>query len=231
MKKKIFLLLFISIGLFGMAQENTPTIANTYFSTKSPYLFDAFISGQIYFSDNKTKSIDLNYHVVANEIHYVENKTLKTFSTTDLAKITKITIGDYVFIAIKGKIYEVLYANKASALKQRKPNVTNENPGAYGTTSTTSANTKTNRVNLDAGAPLERGALVNIGNKKTDTEIAIHESYRLLLNATVYPANKRGVLKMYSDKSDEVKRFIKEQKIKFRKETDLIKLLKHCETL
>lgn len=229
MKELIILFLMLNtLSLFS--QENQEIKVNTNFSLKSQYYYDTFIPGKIYFKDGREAHGELNYNVVVEEFHYIENDILRTFSEMDIRKISKIVINNKLFIVKNLKVYEVIYSDKIMLLLRRKAEKkdVNQNTGAYGTNSNTSTNQKITVLSHAIGHELEKGALVNIKDEINNSEINLVESFNLLYNNKLYPTNKKSFIEIYPDKEDEIKSYIKKEKIKLKKPEDIIKLIVHC---
>jgi len=228
MKKLLILFLsFVSIQAFSQIEENN------YYSLNSQYMYDTFVKGEIHFKNGTSTEGELNYNVVVGEFHYVEDGILKTFSDFDLKRISKIIIGQKHFIIKSNTIYEIIYADRISLLKERK--VTQEehsqNEGAYETSSNSSTNKKITTLSIAIGHELQTGALVNFKNEINDIEIHIDETYKILFNNEIYYANKKSFYKIYPDKAEAIKKYIKDEKIKFKTTEEIIKVIEFSEKL
>ncbi len=232
--KNIFILLTFIISTFCYSQEiNKPIEVNNYYSIKSQYLYNTFIKGEIHSKDGKIAEGELNYNVIVDKFHYVKDDILKTFTDNDIRRIGKIIIKNRQFIIKDKLVYEIVYADKLLLLKKRtaEQDDLNQNKGAYGISSNTTTNKKIWMLSHAIGHEMEKGALVNIEDDSSEAQIKIVESYKLLFNNQIYPANKKSFLKIYPNDIDKIKDFIKSNKIKFKKELDLIKVVKFCITL
>ncbi len=225
--KIVFSLLIIISTLTSFSQ-----IENNYYSINSQYLFNTFNSGEIYFKDGNIVKGELNYNVLVDEFHYIQNGILKTFTENDIKIISKIIIADKQFIFKDRITYEVINSSKTLLLLKRaasQDNI-NQNTGAYGTSPNTSANKKIYTLSHTIGHEMEKDALVNIKNDKNSDEINIRKSFYIIYNNDLYHANKRTIYKLFRSK-DIIKVFIKKEKIDMKVAKDLIRLILFCENL
>ena len=232
MKKIATLLLFsiiINITSFSQNKDTKPKV-NENFSIKSQYLFNTFVDGKIYFVDGTIKDKSLNYNVIVNEMHYIDNNILKTFSNYDFKNIIKITIKNHEFIFNNHKLYEIIFSSDILLLKSREPIFKSET-GAYGTSTNTSSVNKMIKVSIDAGSSINKTVLVNLGDKEKEEEIKIKESFKFLYKQKIHNASRRFFYNNFSKHKKNIKSYIKDNKINFGDTDKIIQIIKYSETL
>lgn len=233
MKNIVFLLVILS-SVHSYSQDKKDNLKeNDFYSLKSQYFYDSFVKGEIHTKDGRIAEAELNYNILVDELHYIEDDVLKTFSENDIQRIAKIVIGNKQFIINDNTVYEVLYSDKIVLLKKRtaEQGDVNQNSGAYGTTTNTSSNTKITALSHAIGHEMEKGAIVNIKDELNDIEIKLRESFKILYNNQIYNANKKTFYTLYPDKENKIKAFIKENKIKFKTPEEIVTVIDFCNTL
>lgn len=217
--KKILLSLFgMCLFVFVSAQTYTP-------NTRWPYLFENFTDGTIYFSGNKKTSAQLNIHLWGNVLHYVSNDG-RIFETTD-RNIIWVEIGADVFLYGDNQLMR-LVAEKGNnvllCLRTGDFDSMNAGTGAYGASLNSSA--ATDLSSLDLGG-LDKPALAKMQEEKnTGRDIPMRNTYYYVINGHLVEATKKDMTRFIGEEKEDVwKSFLKTNKIKWKKEDSLKKVL------
>ncbi len=213
----------LSISIFAQNSK-----INEDFSIKSQYLFKNFINGNITLKDSTIIKLGLNYNVFMDEIHYYQSGQLKTFTANDYNLIEKIIIDKHSFICFEQKIYEVLIFDHITLLKRREIEKTDlcAKEGAYGT--------KVNSATVQAVTVArvtfreDRAESVTYIEDLDEKTVAIRTNYKLKYQDTIYIPNLKFLNIIYPNSLKKIKKYKKDNKIKFNNEDDLMKMINYC---
>lgn len=221
MKKTIFYTIFLMIiSLQIFAQVRDVYVDNIYFQRSinsnpvttidygdikgSPYLTDDFVDSRIYFRKDSVFKIALRYNVFDQSMEYMQNNTVYAISNPEI--IVKIEMDNWVFIYYRNNenikynsYYELLVSGKSYLLAKK-----------------------------------------DIGYKEAEPPKAIVESepakffkrkdsYYVLKGGAlpVLIKNKKMLIEIFEDKKDEIGKFIKKEKISYKKRKDLIQVVEY----
>ncbi len=222
--KKILIAFFgISLCASISAQTYTP-------NTRWPYLYEDFTNGTIYFTGNKKTSAQLNIHLWGNVLHYVSNDG-KIYETND-RNIIRVEIGSDVFLYGDNQLMK-LVAEKGNnvllCLRAGDFDSMNAGTGAYGANLNSSA--VTDLSSLDLGG-LDKPALAKMQEEKnTGRDIPMRNSYYFVINGRLVEATKKEMtLFVGKEQGNEWKSFLKVNKVKWKKEESLKKVLDYFTT-
>ena len=222
----VFLVMLAFAGGKGFTQDSS--LINHSYSEKAQYLFDEFVKGTAFFEKGGLASAKFNYNVVAGEIQFVEDGTIKSLVTDD---IKKVEINSIFFKKINGKFYQVLHSTDDLELfKFREPDFSSlkESEGAYGTSASTASIQKITNVSLQN--VLVEGS-VNLQEDNSAKEIDIHNQYIIKDGSKEIRVTKRRVLRRFRKYKDKLNSFIKEEDINFRKDEEMIKFVNYIQQL
>lgn len=220
------LVIIVFLPLISLGQEKFSV--NDNFTDKSQYFFDKFHKGKVYYEDGKVVEARLNYNVVLEEIHFLQNLKIKKFE--DRRKIKKVKIGNYLFYRGDGKIFQTAYGKSDLMLLKRREadlSVIQENKGAYGMRSSTSATSRYTSI-IQSNEISAVSYTVNFEEKSTK-EVPVEAKFYLKYGEGFDYANKRRFYRYFRDHKKEIKSFIKENDLKLDdKKEDYIKLINYC---
>lgn len=177
----------------------------------SPYLNDEFIKGSIYtVSKTQYNDIPLRYNIYNDEIEFQtpDNKSLALDAPEIVEKVTfgKYTM-EYIPYEVSSKIKKGFFKiiDKGTASLYARPSV-------------------------DYEAPKEPGPYKNAEPAKF---IPREDRYyiRIGLEAAVEAGNKKDIISIFSDHSNEIEKYIKKEKINVRKEEGLKSLVEYYNSL
>jgi hypothetical protein len=191
---------------------------------KEMYLYPGFKDGTVEYKSGQVYSRPLNYNTMLATIQFINEKN-DTLAIANEAAVKVIRIGSDEFIyngpclqVLKGDAKVKLYKN----LKVRIADI--RQVGALGKTNTSAGiespnqvYTANNSIKLDVNEVL-------LLNKSTNFYIASEDN-------NIIPSSKSNVLKLFPDKQQEIRKFIKSKNTDFKKEADLIELMKYASGL
>ena len=190
------------------------------FSPHGFYRFPTFSEGVVVFKNGGKTSGRFNYHLLNEEVQFISANG-DTLALSDPLAIQYITIDSSLFYYSEGYL-EVVESNESLKLaKKLRLNTNWEKIGAYGQASPSGSIRTANRIMLgNTGSNLRLNEDLVIEKKTT--------YYWLDKYNTVLKATKANLLKLLpSDKERNIEEYVKNNKIDFKKEADLKKLLKY----
>lgn len=239
-KISLILVLLLNVLITNNAQTQTKEnvnfgdTLNKVLSMGFQYLYPEFKTGTVHFTTNEKSTASLNYNILLNEIHFIDNKginkeDLKTENdffensmSLDLTDISHVTIGDDYFINTnRGIMYLIMDTDQVKLLRNDAIKMSGQsNIGAYGMQSQTSS------VERRSSTPSERARRGSDFKQEVVTEYSRETRFYLLTENRIRNANQKGFEKTFRDKRDEIRDFVDKNKIDFEDENDLIELLR-----
>ncbi|MES1217461.1 MAG: hypothetical protein ABUT20_18275 [Bacteroidota bacterium] len=225
--KKIFVATFIVANLFAQAQiTETVTVkagedVATVLSSHGLYKFPSFKKGIATLKDGSTAGALMNFNVYLNEIQFIDPKG-DTLAIADPATIDSITIDTNLFYYKKGYLQVVANYNAAKLVMKQKISFIPVKIGAYGAQS--------------PGASIDSYGILSTP-LATDNHLTLNQDI-VVKKETIYsliykkyrdsPATHAGFLSVFPDNKKGIDDYIAANKIDFKKESDLKKLLLFC---
>lgn len=222
MRTAIFLTILIcaSVNIFAQYTYSEKV------TDKWPYLFDEFHQGIIYYNTNKTSKASFNIDIANQEfIYFEDDELIKTVNKAYI--IDSLVLNNCKFIIHEKNIYEVLESGNNNLLLKRiriDLNSINQSTGGYGTGSSTDATTRLSSVDV-ANYTNVPWKVVRLEKNKGKVFDLITGFY---LMSTSTNNNERLSQKTLSNAFPEkdVKKIMKINKLKLKKESDIISLFK-----
>lgn len=224
--KKSFLIQGLLLFCFSSIYAQDPEIVRikagqdpaTSYSQNGFYMFPYFSEGVAVFKKGEKITARFNYHILNDEIQFISLNG-DTLALADPFSIKYITIDSSLFYYSEGYLEVILINENIMLARKLKLNTTTEKIGAYGQTSPSGSIRTPNRVIMG-----------NTGKDLTiNQDLIIQKEYTyfwLDKYTTVLKANKSNLLKLLApDKKSSIEEYLKKNKIDFRKESDLKKLL------
>ena len=109
MKRIVYIAAILILSAFG-ASAQSPT-------TTYPYLYDHFKDGVIIMSDGSQKAKQMNVHLRAGRLHYIDNGVIKE---AFLADVSAVEIGKDVFLPVYSTLMLVVAKNEEAQLNLAK---------------------------------------------------------------------------------------------------------------
>lgn len=218
------------LSVYGNAQTNK-WIVNAGESIKDDlgdsviYRYPEFTPGVVYYKNGTFSRAPLNFNLITGEMEFI-SPSKDTLAIANESTIKYLIIQSDTFYYDKVFI-ELVHSNaKAKLGKLEIIKLTDvKKEGAYGQMSSTSAITTVSNLYNDNKSFYSNSQSYKL-TEKTDLSLQ-KEIFYFIGNSTdnFLPAAKRNVDKLFGNKSLNVEPFIKENKIAFNKENDLIELI------
>jgi hypothetical protein len=187
------------------------------------YIFPDFSVGVVKMKDKGKVALALNYNVVTEKMVFRQKN--QVFDIVDYSKVDTVYIHERKFVPLNNVFYEVLVNAPVSLFIQHKGKIKPPSrPAAYGGTSELSSSTYVNnlrmgndvyRLNSDAPVIIEPDPLIWI---RKDNEM-----YAVF--------NQKSLLKVFSDRKNEIKEFISGNKIDSKNPGHLIRVVNYYNEL
>ena len=184
------------------------------------FLYPEFSSAVIKTKDGKSLTSEMNYNMVTGNMVIEKNGNIYDFLNVGL--IDTVFLHNSKFIRFGKAFCEVIYTAPVSLYLHHSGKVVPVGKQAgYGTTSQTSSITSISSISTDAGyynLELPSSLMVRVENiywVKTDSNMFSF-------------TNLRQLLKIFPDREDELKKFIKSNHVKIERRDGIIKLMSYC---
>jgi hypothetical protein len=206
----------LSVSVNISAQQDTGKVL-------SQYLFPGFSNGTVKFKTGPARDAMMNYNTLSEKMVFEQGG--KFFDVVSTETIDTVYLGNLKFIPSDKVFLEVVLSGKIPFFIQHRADLMSPGKQAgYGGTSQTTATTSITTLNTSSGTY----------NMKLPDDYTVKPSqvYWVLVNGSMGKfLNERQFLKILSDNQMEIKKFIKDNKIKFEKRDDLIRLITYCQGL
>jgi hypothetical protein len=194
-------------------------------NTRWPYLYENFSQGTIYFAKNQKSEAQLNVHLLGNTLHYITQDG-KIFESSD-KDVIRVEIGNDTYWFANHKLMQVITQEGNCALLKLVYgdfDSMTSGSGAYGSSLNSSASRDLSSLDLGGLNQPELGKMLQ--ERNDGSEIPLETAYYFILGGKVVEANKKAVTETVEvSQSDNWKKFLKENKIKWKKEDSLISVL------
>ncbi len=184
------------------------------------YVLPQFELGQVKLKDGHTEIALMDYNTLTQEMIFYKNGIMLALDSIE--KIDTIYLESRIFIPHDKVFYELLVKGPVSLFVQHKTNpVSAGNPSGYGGSTETGAATN----------------LSSLSNSVHTYKFKLPEGYHVVdatlfwikKNNTFYKANNSSqIRKIFPEKSKEINKFIKANKLDLKKTADLIRLVVKC---
>ena len=220
MKKviSIIFLLAVSATLTVSAQKFEP-------NTRWPYLYEEFTHGTIFLDGNTKSESDLNIHLLGNVLHYIGTDG-KIYQSDD-KNVIRVEIGPDAYLFNDHKLMKILATEGTSVLVKLTSGDFNSmlsGSGAYGASLNSSATRDLSSLDLGGLENPDLGLLEQ--QRYEGSAIPLIDSYYFIIGGQQVEATKKGIDKFLGDsRADELKKFLKDNKIKWKNAESLATLL------
>lgn len=219
MKKCILTIALLALTVIAGAQRYEP-------NTKWPYLYQDFTPGTIFLDGNQKNSThELNVHLLGNKLHYLGEDG--RIYQSDEKKVTRVEIGSDAYIFSDHRLVKIIATegtNLLVMLTKANFDALQQGTGAYGASLNSSATRDLSSLDLGGLDKPELGKMLQ--EKNDGRAIPVAEQYFFIIGGQQIEATKRGVEKFLGDaKADALKQFLKDNKVKWKKEESLIQVL------
>ena len=218
--KKIFLLMVsLLAGAWVAFGQYVPT-------SSWPYMYDEFQDGSLIWNGGKEKGGQYNINLADKKLHFIEGAYIKV---ANMADVLTVRIGQDVYQNAAGEMLKVLSMSDKSLVLEAQDidyAALNETGGAYGSSSTTIGTTALSSLEGIGGT----NASTNINhmelkmNKESGKALTLNSKKYLFVKGRKIKAAKKDVMDVPGLDKEAAKAFLKENKIKWNKVSDLQKL-------
>lgn len=215
--KKMILFFTLSISVIAVFSQDITTMW--------PYIYPDFQTGTIYFQNKKTLTAPVNIHLLKSSLHYVDKEIIKEVQSSDVIlvqinqdkyymrdnQMMRVVVGDSL-----GFVAELVVADF---------NAVSESGGAYGSSSNVQATRKLS--SLEVGGISITNHMELKGRKDAGSLLPVVKKYFIVTVDKVLPANRKSIENELSEsKRSEFKKFIKMNKVNWKRPESLMAVLK-----
>lgn len=236
MKRGILLGVYLCLSV-GLAFSNTVSqeydiqvVVQDYIPTTTwPYLFENFQDAIIYTESGKSQQqVKANLHLEYCTLQYLEGDKIIQVEPHD---ILKVVMNGETFIYMNGELVQLIGVEAGNAIVKRvKVNVSSlivsSGSGAYGMGTDVSASKKVRSLQISGITNMTYSQMKVEQNEGKELSLDIEFFFLLNDGKEIIKATKREVEKSLGDNGKtKLKAFLKQNKIKWKEEASLIKLL------
>ncbi|MBR4313078.1 MAG: hypothetical protein IKT86_07050 [Bacteroidaceae bacterium] len=214
---KRFVLFSLVCLLCGMVQAEY--IPNTMW----PYVYEDFTQGELVLKNGDKVRAAFNVHLLEGELHYLKDDKILFVATS---RVKEVKIGDESYVPAEGKMMKVIAQDSTKYLLQCMLGDFEAlvvGTGAYGASANTQA--VRNLSSLEIGGKNIINHAMLLQNKDAGKELPIVTHRYFVIGDKCILATKKEVEKHLISNEESWSVFLKENKIKWRKDADLIKVL------
>ena len=197
--------------------ESGSSIADVL-SFSEMFQYPQFMPGMVYYKDGTSKNEIVNYNIVIGEMLFINSRDTLVISNS--AAISHIKVAEDLFYLIDGCEEKLAGDYKIMLLSKRYVKLLDiKKEGAYGTSNSTAAidnYTSYNAANNTSTYKMKAAQDIVYSFK--------NDFYFSNSPGSIVIAKESNIIKMFPDKKDAIKQYLKEQKISFNNKEDMIKL-------
>jgi hypothetical protein len=214
--RDILLLIILSIAL--------PLESQTTSDGPLPqFLFPGFAMGKVKMKNGRSQTSLLNYNIISEKMVYQKDGNL--YDIVNLEMVDTIFLQNSKFVPAGKIFHEVFLVEPISLFVQHKGELLSAGtPAAYGGTSQVSNTKIMSSIELSSG----------YYNLKLPPDYIVKADlvYWIRKDNNMYSfINERQFLRIFPGKEGELKQFIKQNRIKFDKISNVVSLVEHCNKL
>jgi hypothetical protein len=187
------------------------------------YLFEEFSNCNVRMKNGQIQNTMMNYNTVSQRMVYVKDGTYLDLMNTDM--VDTVFLQNKIFVPFGKTFYELRISQPIAFFIQHKGDLIQAGkPVGYGGTSEVASTDYVSSINLSSGyynLPIPADF-----NVKNSFVFWVRKDGKMLDFL-----NERQFLKLFPDKTDLLKQFIKKNKVKFDKPDQLQQLIQYCSTL
>ena len=199
--------------------------AQSNYIETSHYLFPEFTQGVILMKAGTRNNAMLNYNSLTEEMIFENNGQKKAIGINEILLVDTVFIKDRKFVALNGKFIELVYHSKWDLYVEHKCKVEEQGkPAGYGGTSQTGAATSVSSL-------YTQGRVVYDLKLPDDYKTKPYSIYWLKKNGELYMfMNMRELKKLYEDKKELFKKYLKINRVKYQDQEGIIQLIGYMES-
>ena len=193
-------------------------------TTTYPYLYDTFTSGTVVMSDGNKEARQMNVHLRAGKLHYLDDGVIKEAFLQDVAAVE---IGDDVYLPVGFSVMKVVAKNDNGCVVLEQLGdfeAAISGTGAYGVSATSSATMKLTSIQTDSQINQN---YMNILNEKTEgMDLEIVTAYYIVTPKHKVKATRKDIEEaLPADKAAQLKAYVKEHKVKWKNPQGLLPMV------
>jgi len=212
------LLILLLTGFTGIinAQDNSDRVP-------PQYLFTEFSNSIVKMKNGTSQSANMNYNMVTEKMVYIKDD--KFYDLVAIETVDTVFIQKNRFVPVGQVFHEVVIEAPISFFIQHKGEIIVPGaPAAYGGTSQVSSSKYLSHVGLEGG-------YYNL-KLPGDYTVSVKPVYWIRKANELFSfMNERQFMKIFPDKANELRQFLKKNRLKFERKDDLIRLINHCNEL
>jgi hypothetical protein len=221
-------LLVIQIFTFGQTPQ-TITMDNNKLSIKDvkpelQYIFPDFQNGSVILKNHPEVKCKLNYNFLLDEVLFID-ETGKKMAIANPQDVLQVYIADRLFIPASKGYFEVIEKGTVSLVYKWTCNIVEKGKeGAMGISSDAPSIYQMNRMSFDAREwklDVDKEAVIAV-------EVV---PYLKIRSKYIQVKGARDFLKAFPGNSSRIKDYIEQKPVDFKKEADLRRLTKYCNSL
>lgn len=228
--KRILILICLAFfsGLFVFAQKDelitvkAGTKILDCFPLSERYLYPEFISGRVVFENDIYTERHFNYNYLLGEMEFIQVRD--TLSIINKRDIKHISVAQDTFYYDKGYIKLLRGGALKLGMKEFIELKEIQNKDPYGVASSAAATTSYGSMPLD-------GNFYKLTANKDMIFQRTRQFYLSLPGGDFILVNRKNLIGMFPSKEDEIKSYLKANKVKFDSRDDILKLTDFLKTL
>lgn len=183
------------------------------------YMFPDFSVGTVRMKSGEKVVLRLNYNVVTEKMVFIQKE--KIYDMIDRSAIDTVYIHGRKFVPVARRFYEVLVNAQTSLFIQHKGDIRQPpRPAAFGGTSEVSSSTYIDNLNF--------GGDVFRMNRKADIIIDPDPLLWIRIDNTMKMVkNQRYLLRILSDKRNEIESYIRQNQLKIENPDHMIRIIRY----
>lgn len=226
MKRLLLQILFLLTGLSVYAEYEPTTVW--------PYIYENFADGIVVYSNGQANKAKFNVHLEAAELQYLEGDKIMT-SNPDV--IDYAVIADDKYVVADGMMMKVYTENDSRdafllILKLGDLESLFTGTGAYGASANTQAVSQKTSLDLGGKNIIDHSKLLADRKEDSGKELPVKETKYIKVRDKCCKAFQKDVEREFGLAGNaQWKSFLKTNKIKWRKEDDLFKVVEYLYSL
>lgn len=216
MKRIVYIAVMLVLSAFGTAAQSPTT---TY-----PYLYDTFTGGTVVFDDGTKESKQMNVHLRAGKLHFIENGIIKEAFLTNVAAVE---IGNDVFLPVYTSVMRVVAKNDKGCVVEENLGdfeAALSGTGAYGVSASSSATMKLTSVQTDS--QVNQNYMNILNEKDSGMDLKVNSAYYIVTPKYKVKATRKDIeASVPAEKSEKLGAYVKEKKVKWKSPQGLLPLV------
>ena len=192
-------------------------------NTLWPYLYEDFCSGELVLKNGDKVRASFNIHLQEGELHYLKGDDILFVG---ISRVSEVVIGEERYIPLEGHMMRVVSQDAGNYLTESILGDFESlfvGTGAYGASANTQAVRNLSSIEIGGKSIVNHAILLQ--NKEDGKELPTIQKYYLFIGGKCVPANKKEVEKSLIINKEGWRTFLKENKIKWRKQESQVKVL------